>query len=138
MPGLRPLGTLEQAVMEQLWKAPSPQTGRHLHAALCVHRHLAYTTITTVLARLAAKGLVVRYRDERAHRYAPVRERSDLVAELMTDALSQVTNAEARQSALLRFVESVNTDDVSALLRALGGVTPQNTLLGDGRPICRK
>lgn len=56
MPGLRPLGELEQAVMEELWKARSPQTGRHLHNALSVHRRLAYTTITTVLARLTAKG----------------------------------------------------------------------------------
>lgn len=105
--------------MEQLWQAQSPQTGRHLHAALSTQRHLAYTTITTVLTRLAAKGLVVAYRDERAHRYAPCRKHCELVAELMADALSQATDIAARRSALERFVESVNTDDASALLRAL-------------------
>ncbi|GAB3001489.1 BlaI/MecI/CopY family transcriptional regulator [Mycobacterium bourgelatii] len=122
MPGLRPLGELEQAVMEELWKARSPQTGRHLHNALSVHRRLAYTTITTVLARLTAKGLVVAYRDERAHRYAPRREHGELVAELMAEALSHATDVAARRSALMRFVASVNPDDASALKCALAQV----------------
>ena len=66
MPGWRPLGDLERAVMEQLWKASEPQTVRSVHAALSAQRHLAYTTIMTVLRRLADKGLVVAYRGERA------------------------------------------------------------------------
>ena len=53
------LGELEQAVMDHLWSAPEPQTVRQVHEALSARRDLAYTTVMTVLQRLAKKNLVV-------------------------------------------------------------------------------
>ena len=53
------LGGLERAVMDHLWAAPQPQTGRQVHGAISAQRDLACTTIMTVLRRLAAKGLVL-------------------------------------------------------------------------------
>jgi len=122
MPRWRPLGELERAVMEQLWNASEPQTVRYVHRALSARRTLAYTTIMTVLRRLADKGLVVQYRDERAHRYAPRHGRDELVAELMADALAHAADSASRQAALLHFVEHVGTDDASALRRALASL----------------
>lgn len=116
----RLLGELERAVMEYLWKAAEPQTVRQVHAALSVRRDLAYTTIMTVLQRLADKGLVVQDRDERAYRYAPTEGRDELVAELMADALAHATDSASRQAALVHFVERVGTDEAGTLLRALG------------------
>ena len=48
------LGELEREVMDHLWNAPEPQTVRQVHEALSARRDLAYTTIMTVLQRLAA------------------------------------------------------------------------------------
>ncbi len=73
--------------MDQLWSADEPQTVRQVHEALSARRELAYTTVMTVLQRLAKKNLVVQRRDDRAHRYAPVHSRDELVAGLMMDAL---------------------------------------------------
>jgi len=89
MAKLTRLGDLERAVMDHLWSAPQPQTVRQVHEALSKRRDLAYTTVMTVLQRLAKKNLVSQIRDDRAHRYAPVHGRDELVAGLMVDALDQ-------------------------------------------------
>ena len=89
------LGDLERAVMDHLWSTPEPQTVRQVHEALSARRDLAYTTVMTVLQRLAKKNLVSQIRDDRAHRYAPVQARDELVAGLMVDALSQAADPEA-------------------------------------------
>lgn len=86
---------------------PEPQTVRQVHEALSARRDLAYTTVMTVLQRLAKKDLVVQHRDDRAHRYAPVHGRDELVAGLMVDALAQANNSGAREAALVHFVERV-------------------------------
>lgn len=113
------LGDLERSVMDHLWDSDEPQTVRQVHDALCAHRELAYTTVMTVLQRLARKGLVAQIRDDRAHRYAPVGGRDELVAGLMVDALDQAADSGGRQAALMHFVERVGTDEAEALRRAL-------------------
>jgi predicted transcriptional regulator len=112
------LGELERAVMDHLWSAPEPQTVRQVHEALA-QRDLAYTTIMTVLQRLAKKNLVVQHRDDRAHRYAPTHGRDELVAGLMVDALDQAADSGSREAALVHFVERVGADEAAAMRRAL-------------------
>ena len=119
MAKLTRLGDLERAVMEHLWSAPEPQTVRQVHEELSTYRDLAYTTVMTVLQRLAKKNLVVQHRDDRAHRYAPTHGRDELVAGLMVDALHQAADPSGRQAALVHFVERVGADEAAALRRAL-------------------
>ena len=113
------LGELERRVMEHLWSSAEPQTVRDVHGAVSARRDLAYTTVMTVLRRLSEKGLVTQHRSERAHRYAAVQRRDELVAGLMMDALAQVVDSGDRLAALVQFVESVGADDQHALQRAL-------------------
>ncbi|MCH9736563.1 MAG: BlaI/MecI/CopY family transcriptional regulator [Actinomycetia bacterium] len=114
------LGELERSVMDHLWSADEPQTVRQVHEVLSAQRDLAYTTIMTVLQRLAKKNLVVQHRDDRAHRYAPTHGRDELVAGLMVDALDQAADSGGRQGALVHFVERVGAEETAALRRALG------------------
>jgi predicted transcriptional regulator len=90
-----------------------------VHEALSMRRDLAYTTVMTVLQRLAKKNLVSQIRDDRAHRYVPVHGRDELVAGLMVDALDQAADSGSRQAALVHFVERVGADEAEALRRAL-------------------
>lgn len=113
------LGDLERTVMECLWSAPGSLTVREVHSSVCAKRNLAYTTIMTVLQRLAKKNLVIQRREHRAHRYVPRRGRAELVAELMSDALDQVADSGGREAALVHFVERVGADEATALRRAL-------------------
>lgn len=105
--------------MEQLWDAPEPQTVRQVHEALATKRELAYTTVMTVLQRLAKKQLVVQQRDDRAHKYAPLHGRDELVASLMVDALQQADESAGRAAALVHFVGQVGADEADALRAAL-------------------
>ncbi|OZF45918.1 BlaI/MecI/CopY family transcriptional regulator [Rhodococcus sp. 14-2470-1a] len=116
------LGELERAVMDHLWDSSEPQTVRQVHEALATHRELAYTTVMTVLQRLAKKQLVVQQRDDRAHRYIPLHGRDELVASLMVDALSQAPESGGRAAALVHFVGQVGADEAAALREALAAL----------------
>jgi predicted transcriptional regulator len=113
------LGELERAVMAQLWAAPGPLTVREVHDRL--ERELAYTTVMTVLGRLAKKGVVRQERDGKAYRYAAASSREQLAASLMLDALGDV--GEDRAAALVAFVDQVGPEEVAALRAALGRPT---------------
>lgn len=119
MAKLTGLGDLERAVMDHLWGSDQPQTVRQVHESLAAERDLAYTTVMTVLQRLARKDLVLQIRADRAHQYAPTHGRDELVAGLMVDALAQASDAGDRRAALMHFVERVGADEADALRRAL-------------------
>lgn len=115
------LGELERVVMEQLWALDAPATVRQVHEALSESRDVAYTTVMTVLDRLARKGSAEQIRDGRAYRYRPAVSRDELTAELMHQALDTVDGTD-RTAALLRFVGSVSSGDADALRTALAEV----------------
>ncbi|KJF22831.1 transcriptional regulator [Rhodococcus sp. ACPA4] len=128
------LGELERAVMDHLWSTTEPQTVRQVHEALATHRELAYTTVMTVLQRLAKKHLVIQQRDDRAHRYLPVNKREELVASLMVDALAQAPESDGRAAALVHFVGQVNADEADALREALAALEVRESAKKDVRP----
>ncbi|MGI9161689.1 MAG: BlaI/MecI/CopY family transcriptional regulator [Mycobacterium sp.] len=119
MPQSGRLGTLERAIMDQLWDNGGPQTVRQVHRALSAQRQLAYSTVMTVLQRLTCKSLVTQIRDDRAYQYAPNHGREELVADLMVDALRQAAGDGGRRAALFHFVKRVAAEDADALRRAL-------------------
>lgn len=109
------LGELERGVMDQLWSADGAQSVREVH--LAIGRDLAYTTVMTVLDRLAKKGLVERERDGRAFRYRPVQSREELVAEVMHTALAD--DVADRTAALVAFIGRVSPAEAEAMRAAL-------------------
>lgn len=112
------LGTLERDVMAHLWGAGSAQTVRQVHEALS-ERGLAYTTVMTVLDRLAKKGVVRQERAGRAFEYSPVQSREEMTAAVMLEALGATTDPSARDAALVHFVGRVGPQGVAALRAAL-------------------
>ena len=113
------LGDLEREVMAQLWESGEPLTVRQVHEALSAGRSLAYTTVMTVLDRLAKKGVVRQERADRAYRYAPVQTREEMTAALMLDALGAAPDGAARDAALVHFVGRVGPEGAAALRAAL-------------------
>jgi predicted transcriptional regulator len=67
------LGSLESEIMEVLWGARRPLTVREALDALNDNRTppLAYTTVLTVMSRLAEKGALTRTTRGRGHAYEP-------------------------------------------------------------------
>lgn len=113
--GRRGIGELEAAVMDVLWNRTEPASVRDVLAALG-DESLAYTTVMTVLDRLARKGTVVRERHGRAWLYRPAATREAHIAQLMREALAL---AEDRESVLAHFARLVSKDEAAALRQAL-------------------
>ncbi|MFZ5872719.1 MAG: BlaI/MecI/CopY family transcriptional regulator [Actinomycetota bacterium] len=113
------LGPLEREIMSCLWAAQGPLTVREVHAELSEHRQVAYTTVMTVLQRLARKGLAAQARGEKAHRYSPTATREQLAAEMMLQALGELNGETAREGALLHFASRMNDADSSVMRAAL-------------------
>ncbi|MEU6073038.1 BlaI/MecI/CopY family transcriptional regulator [Micromonospora sp. NPDC047074] len=122
------LGDLERAVMDVLWDSvPGPSDGitvREVADALD-GRELAYTTVMTVLDRLAGKGMVQREREGRAWRYRAAASREAYIAQLMLDALDL---GGSRDAALVRFAHSVTGTEAEVLRAALGAEAATNAL----------
>jgi predicted transcriptional regulator len=113
----RPVGALETAVLECLWAASEPMTPREVLQQ--VDDALAYTTVVTILTRLAGKGLVERERAGRVYRYQPKVSEADLVAGRMTAALA---TAGDRAATLSRFVQRLPKREARALRALLSDV----------------
>ena len=109
--------------MDQLWAAPDGEarTVREVHAELAADRDIAYTTVMTVMDRLARKELVLQERDGRAFRYRARASRAALTAELMRETLDDFSEKE-RSTALVAFVEDASREDLAALRRALAAL----------------
>jgi predicted transcriptional regulator len=101
--------------MDVLWERDSPATVREVAEALA-GKNLAYTTVMTVLDRLAGKGMVERERSGRAWIYRPAAPRDAYIAQLMLDALDL---AGERDAALVRFARSVSGSEAEVLRAAL-------------------
>jgi predicted transcriptional regulator len=114
-PGPVRLGDLERAVMDVLWGRPDGGSAREVATELA-DRNLAYTTIKTVLDRLADKGLATRHPQGRAWTYRAAASRDGFIAELMLQALDMAGD---RDAALMRFAGAVTTPDADVLRRAL-------------------
>ncbi|MBL7258464.1 BlaI/MecI/CopY family transcriptional regulator [Paractinoplanes lichenicola] len=109
------LGDLEREVMTQLWDAGEPLTVRQVHERLSRQRDLAYTTVMTVLDRLAKKGVVQQQKADRAYKYAPSQSREEMTASVMLDALS---SSDDQDAALAYFVGQLSPDALAAAIRA--------------------
>jgi predicted transcriptional regulator len=115
-----PLGPLEADVMAVVWRDGGPVSVRDVADRLNAGRAapLAYTTVMTVMSRLAGKGILARKPAGRGFVYRPVMtDTADIAVRGVLD--------EFGDAALARFVERVEVDPkLRARLRRL---------MGDGR-----
>jgi predicted transcriptional regulator len=112
------LGPLEAEVMGVLWRAGRPLPVREVTAALNAERTaaLAYTTVMTVMSRLAGKGILARSRAGRRFVYTPVA--ADAAEIAVRGVLEEFGDA-----ALARFVQRAELDP--ALRERLRRLTEQ-------------
>lgn len=90
-------GDLEQAVMDVLWNSPAALSVRDVQAELAGERALAYTTVMTVMDRLAKKGQLRRELDGRAWRYRPSQSWAELAADEIVTLLESGPADQRRQ-----------------------------------------
>ncbi len=99
------LPPLELECLKALW-ALEQGTVHDIRGALLPRKPLAYTTVMTLMHRLARKGIVTRVKRGHAHVYSPA-----------------VAETEVREHALARFLETFFGGSRQALGDYLGGKT---------------
>lgn len=106
--------------MDVLWSSRdgSTLTVRDVHEKVAAQRDVAYTTVMTVMDRLARKDLVIQERDGRAYRYRATSSRGEMTASLMRGALDDIGRSD-RAGALVAFVGEASDEELAALRQAL-------------------
>lgn len=103
--------------MELLWASGVPHSVADVHQQLNRERELAYTTVMTVLDRLAKKGLVSRELVQRAWQYRPTAPQADVVARDIERLLAPVA-LDVRIDALRRLAATLSSEERAALAAA--------------------
>ena len=102
----RILGELEASVMEQMWRSGDASV-RDIHEALAP-RKLAYTTIMTVMGRLAEKGFLSKVPASHTFRYRPLVSKTDLENAMLIEVTDSLRDMAL--PALIHFVDRLPSD----------------------------
>lgn len=112
--GLRQvLGELEAEIMECMWELGSASV-RDVHVCLAEKREIAYTTVMTVMSRLAEKGMLERRQEGRAYLYAPVETRDAFCTNVVRRVMDGLFGGAGRP-VLAHFVENLTEADSAEL-----------------------
>lgn len=120
---VRGRGELEREVLAAVAAAGRPVTANDVMAQL--EPGLAYTTVMTTLARLAAKGALQRELDGRAFRYSFAGQPDQAPAALAAHRMRKLLEGrDDRAGILTRFVEDLAPEDAAVLRGILGASGP--------------
>lgn len=112
--------------MDVLWDSDGDLSVREVHERLGTERDLAYTTVMTVLDRLAKKKVVTRTRDGRAWQYSPVGSREEMTAASMRSTLESLDSGD-RKSAMLHFIGGASDEEIAELQALLDAASPKSS-----------
>jgi BlaI family transcriptional regulator, penicillinase repressor len=104
MPSGKPALTgQELEIMKVVWALDSA-TVRQVYETLLKKRHIAYTTVMTMMNILEQKGFLKKTAEDRAYVYSPAQPQKQGVGSLVRDFLNRVFNGSA-EPRLLHLVE---------------------------------
>ena len=111
----------ELALMKVVWEK-GPSTVRDVYEALLEDRHIAYTTVMTMMNVLERKGHVRKEAEGRSYRYHPVRPRGQVVGSMVREFVDRVFGGSA-EPLLLHLVEDrhLTADELDKLARRIRG-----------------
>ena len=101
--------------MEALWHLESA-TVRDVHKALQTRtRRLAYTTVMTVMTRLAEKGLLERTPEGNAYRYTPRLSQEEFLARASRRVFSSLVDDLASAPVMSSFIDGLGEKELKAI-----------------------
>lgn len=104
--GLRKiLGDLEVEIMEIVW-AKGELTGRQVYERLKENRSIAYTTVMTVMSRLAEKGLLEKMKQGAAFVYRATTTRDEFTHSTLKRVINELVK-DFVTPAIAQFVDSI-------------------------------
>ncbi len=114
-------GELQMQLMSALWGLGAG-TVEQVRGELPHRYQGAYTTVQTVLNRLADRGLLSRHKLGNAIEYQPEVSEADYLSRSIAHTLAGASSG-ARQAALARLIAELDKDELSELQRLASDVT---------------
>jgi predicted transcriptional regulator len=108
-------GELQTQLMSALWRLGAG-TVEQVRSELPSRYRGAYTTVQTVLNRLAERGLLSRHKIGNAIEYRPKISEADYLSRSIARTLSGASTG-ARQAALARLIANLGQEEISELQR---------------------
>ena len=113
------LTALELEIMQLVWSLESA-TVRQVYEALLERRHVAYTTVMTMLKILEQKGFLKKKQVDRAYLYSPTQPQKQVLGGMVRDFVNRVFNGSA-EPLLLHLIEDqqVTEKDLDEIRRTI-------------------
>ena len=110
------LGDLESDIMAIIWKKERASV-QEVRDSLHPVRPLAYTTVMTVMGRLAEKGLLKRVKEGRAFIYSPSSSQDKLAGSMLTSLVDKLYDGVPTKAIahLLDVEEEVDDEELARL-----------------------
>ena len=115
------LGELETQVMEIVWKAMKPISVSDVVQILSKKRGIAYTTVMTIMTRLAEKGLLKRITLGKAYLYKPAYSKDTFLTRVSRKIIKNLVSSFGDR-AIAHFakeLEKIPSDKKKKLLKIL-------------------
>ena len=97
------LTVLELAIMKVVWRL-GRATVRDVYTALLDTRHIAYTTVMTMMNILETKGYLKKEKQDRAYQYRSARAERTVISSMVREFVNRVFNGSA-EPLLVHLVE---------------------------------
>lgn len=110
------LGELELEVMRIIWERKQVMV-RDVLEALTTKRPLAYTTVMTIMSRLAEKGLLAVDRRDKTHLYRTVYTQEEFEAQAVGKVVDSLLANFGSELTIHQFVERLSAADPDQLQR---------------------
>lgn len=107
------LGKLEASVMEVVWQRGRVSV-REVYEALSQERRLAYTTVMTIMARLAEKKFLCKEKQGHAYYYTPALSRNEFDSSVVGEVIDGLLD-DYGEAAFAHFLDRLSKEDASRL-----------------------
>ena len=115
---LNPLGETEMELLQHVWALGSA-TVADVHERVLATREVAYTTVMTVLKKLADKGYLQYVKDGHAYVYSAARPPEEVRHSLLSGLLDRVFQGSARQLVQTLVRNEPLSDEEADAIRAI-------------------
>ncbi len=110
-PGLeKVLGSLESEVMEVIWFKEAEVSVRDVYETLALKREIAYTTVMTIMGRLAEKKLLKKRKEGNAFLFMPAISKGEFTAQMIDNIVDDLLS-DFSDAALASFISRVGEKD---------------------------
>lgn len=113
-------GELEADIMEVIWRR-GDVTVKDVFSELHEDREIAYTTVMTVVGRLADKGMLTKTQTANKYIYCPACTREEMMAQVSKDVLHGLMDVDRApvMAHLTGIMDELDSDELELLRREL-------------------